>query len=259
MSYPLLSYGNKLPAVGIAQKLLNARAGSSLVADGDFGSKTKEAVKSFQRPRGLVVDGVIGANTWGRISQQTTNLKIVDCIDVFDPSLYNLEYKDIIRAGGSPITIGGMSNGVEQAISDIIRAAGYGNVFLLRFHGHGASGNAGISDGDGSIPGEHGSSLHMSNWAYLEPIVRRLAPIFGSYGCIQFMHCNTGQGSSGRTLLQNITNATGVPSSAGIRTQYGGGLSTFKFEGPTYSAFPVGQNLKSWSSSRPDFIGMSVP
>ena len=259
MSYPLLHYGNKIPAVGVAQKLLNARAGSSLTADGDFGSKTKAAVKSFQRPLGLKVDGVIGVNTWGRISQQTDNLKVIDCIDVFDPSLYELEYKDIITAGGQPITIGGMSNGVEQAITEILRVAEYGKTFLLRFHGHGRSGSAGISQGNGSIPGENNSGLHMSNWAYLEPIIRRLTPIFGLYGCIQFMHCSTGQGTEGKTLLQSIANAAGVPATAALRVQYGGGLSTFQFEGPTYSAFPLGQNLKSWSASRPDFIGMSVP
>jgi hypothetical protein len=149
MSYPLLYNGNKIPAVGVAQKLLNARAGSSLVADGDFGSKTKAAVKEFQRPRGLVVDGVIGQNTWGRLKQMADKLQIIDCVDVFDPSLNDLEAKDIVKAGGNPILIGGMSNGVEQAITEILGTAAPGEVFLLRFHGHGNSGIAGISHGQG--------------------------------------------------------------------------------------------------------------
>lgn len=186
------------------------------------------------------------------------NLKIVDCVDVFDPSLYELEAQDIRDAGGDPIMIGGMSNGVEQAVSDIVRTVGTG-VFLLRFHGHGAPGVAGVSDGHGGIAGEHGSSIHMGNWAYLEPIVRRLRPIFGPYGCIQFMHCETGNGPAGQTMLQNIANATGVPASGGNRTQFGGGTRTFRFEGPTTTRCPGGQAMGVWCAARPEFVGMSVP
>lgn len=257
MSYPLMRIPDRLPAVGVLQKLLNARVGSSLVPDGVFGQKTKAAVQAFQRPRGLAADGSVGQMTWPRLSQMTTDLKIVDCVDVFDPSLYQLEAQDLRRAGGNPLLIGGMCNGVEQAVTNIINEAGSG-VFLLRFHGHGAPGFAGIAMGHGDIPGEHNSSINMANWTYLQPIVRRLSTIFGPYGCIQFMHCETGSGPQGRTMLQNIANTVGVPATGGIQTQYGGGSTTFRFEGPTYTAFPGGATLASWSASRPDFIGMSV-
>ena len=256
MSYPLMRNPDRLPAVGVLQKLLNARAGSSLVSDGVFGQRTKAAVQSFQRPRGLMADGSVGQQTWPRLSQMTNNLKVVDCVDVFDPSLYQLEAQDIRRAGGNPLLIGGMCNGVEQAVTNIISEAGSG-VFLLRFHGHGAPGVAGVSDGHGDL-GDHNSSIHMDNWTYLRPIIERLRNIFGPYGCIQFMHCETGSGPQGRTMLQNIANAVNVPATGGIQTQYGGGSKTFRFEGPTYTAFPNGGNLASWSASRPDFIGMSV-
>lgn len=260
MSYPLLRHGDKLPAAGVLQKLLNARAGISLVADGDFGSRTKAAVAAFQRSKNLAADGVVGQITWPRLSQMTeNNMKIVDCVDVFDPSLYELEAADIRRAGGNPLLIGGMSNGVEQAVTNIISETGHGTVFLLRFHGHGAPGHAGISFGQGGIPGEHNASIHLGNWAYMGPIVARLAPIFGPYGCMQFMHCETGSGPRGSTLLQNIATAARVPATGGIRTQFGGGLTTFRFEGPTHTAFPGGKNLASWSASLPDFVGMSVP
>ena len=256
MSYPLLRVPDRLPAVGVLQKLLNGRAGSSLVADGVFGPRTKAAVEFFQRSRGLVADGSVGQQTWPRLSRGTDNLKIVDCVDVFDPSLYQLEAQDIRRAGGDPLLIGGMCNGVEQAVTNIISAAGT-DVFLLRFHGHGAPGLAGVSFGHGDL-GDHNSSIHMGNWAYLRPIIARLSGIFGPYGCIQFMHCETGNGPQGRTMLQNIANTVGVPASGGIRTQYGGGSTTFRFEGPTCTAFPGGATLASWCASRPDFIGMSV-
>ena len=180
MNYVYLKWGNRIPAVGVLQKLLN-RTGERLVVDGIFGNHTKAAVQRFQRPRGLAVDGIVGQNTWPRVSANA-HLPIIDCIDVFDPDLMNLEAGDIRRAGGSPILIGGMSNGVEQAVSDIVGAAG-GNVFLLRFHGHGTSGVAGISDGHGLGDGiDHRSSIDSSNIHQLLPVLRRLASIFGPYG-----------------------------------------------------------------------------
>ncbi|MCB1985893.1 MAG: peptidoglycan-binding protein [Burkholderiales bacterium] len=255
MAYTFLRWDDKLPGVGVLQKLLN-RTGEQLVVDGIYGNNTKTAVQRFQRLRGLVPDGIVGMNTWPRISANA-NLPIFDCIDVFDPSLFNLEARDIRRSGGNPILIGGMSNGVEQAVSDIVNTAG-NNVFLLRFHGHGASGIAGVSDGHGLNDGiDHRSSIDINNVRTLMPILRRLRPTFGSYGNIQFMHCSTGRGPNGRQLLQQIANGVGVPVTAAVRDQLGGGVATFKFEGPTYTAVPSGGILRSWCSSRPDFPGFT--
>jgi peptidoglycan hydrolase-like protein with peptidoglycan-binding domain len=258
MNYPYLNQGNNLPAVGTLQKLLNNRAGASLVVDGIFGPKTKAAVIAFQKTRGLSPDGIVGVNTWPIISAETRNLKIVDCIDVFDESLMNLEAKDIRNVGGYPFLIGGMSNGVEQAISNICAAVSWGNVFLLRFHGHGAPGNAGVSDGHGAIPGEHLSSFDAGNINRLLPNIKRLKQIFGPYGCIQFMHCSTGRGPQGSYLLKEISNALGVPVTAAIRTQLGGGLNTFRFEGPTKTIIPGNGSIKNWCRNLPNFIEKSV-
>jgi peptidoglycan hydrolase-like protein with peptidoglycan-binding domain len=38
--------------------------GNKLSPDGDFGSKTEFSVKAFQRAKGLVADGIVGAKTW---------------------------------------------------------------------------------------------------------------------------------------------------------------------------------------------------
>ena len=40
------------------------RHGYSLVVDGIFGDKTDSVVRQFQQSVGLVVDGVVGPNTW---------------------------------------------------------------------------------------------------------------------------------------------------------------------------------------------------
>lgn len=255
MSYPLLRQGDRLPAVGVLQKLLN-RAGASLTCDGDFGSRTRAAVVQFQSTRGLGADGVVGELSWPRISANA-NLPVVDCIDVFDPSLARLEAQDIRRAGGNPLVIGGMSNGVEQAVNDIVRASH--NVFLLRFHGHGAPGTASVSSGHGELDPSmvHRADITLSNLATIRPILARLRGVFGPYGCVQFMHCETGRGPDGRRLLQSIANELGVPVSAGINTQYGGGTKTFRFEGPTFTAFPSGRTLATWSSALPNFPGFS--
>lgn len=57
-----LSYGSKGSEVTNLQKLLNSN-GYSLKVDGVFGDKTLSAVKDFQTKTGLVVDGIVGANT----------------------------------------------------------------------------------------------------------------------------------------------------------------------------------------------------
>jgi peptidoglycan hydrolase-like protein with peptidoglycan-binding domain len=255
MAYPLLRSGDRLPAAGVLQKLLN-RAGARLTADGAFGPLTKAAVQNFQRARNLSADGVVGENTWPRVSANA-NLPIIDCVDVFDPDLLALEVQDIRRAGGNPIVIGGMSNGVEQAVQEILRQGR--NVFLLRFHGHGARGAAGISTGHGSLdPGfQHRSGIALRNLDSMRPVLARLRGVFGPYGCVQFMHCETGGGANGREMLKKIAEILGVPVTAGIHTQFGGGTKTFRFEGPTHTAVPGGGSLSSWCQSRPDFAGFT--
>lgn len=51
-------------AVKILQTGLNAK-GYALIADGVFGPATDSAVRRFQSDHGLVVDGIVGPQTWG--------------------------------------------------------------------------------------------------------------------------------------------------------------------------------------------------
>jgi hypothetical protein len=255
-NYTLLRRGDNLPAVGVLQKLLN-RGGARLAADGDFGPATETAVKNFQRPRRLISDGAVGENTWPRVSA-AAKLPIMDCIDIFDSSLMALEMKDILKVGGNPLVIGGASNGVEEAVQMIL-AASPGNVFLLRFHGHGAPGVAGISFGQGGEGFGHRADIDPLNLNLMLPILARLRRIFGPYGCVQFMHCSTGRGTKGRNVLTAIANNLGVPVSAGVFDQLGGGTSTFRFEGPTFTAVPSGGTIAGWAAARPDFAQMTVP
>lgn len=66
-TWPMLivttSNGNTGSAVKALQRQLNAH-GASLTVDGNFGSATEAAVKSFQSSHGLSVDGIAGPQTW---------------------------------------------------------------------------------------------------------------------------------------------------------------------------------------------------
>ena len=287
MSYPLLKQGDRLPSVGVVQKLLNSWNGKAQKVDGVFGRKTTKEIIKFQKLRKINPSGQIDELTWKRLAEGRPNLKVIDCIDVFDPDAYLLEVRDIRTAGGKPILVPGMSGGLEKAIAEIIAYAGKGKTFLLRFHGHGNGGLASMGSGaqfstqstsliGDPVDGVHGSDIDNGEeispgktfWRstgekVVIPAIRtnpllfryfqRLSIIFGVYGCIEFMHCNVCEGTDGRKLVSNVSRVARVPASGSPDLQFGGGLSTFRLEGRTYTHFPNKQNLRSWCRSRIDF------
>ena len=62
--------GSRGSAVRAAQVQLN-KYGYGLAVDGIFGSRTRSATVAFQRSRGLSADGIIGPNTWRRLTSGT--------------------------------------------------------------------------------------------------------------------------------------------------------------------------------------------
>lgn len=68
---PILRRGSRGDEVTRLQLLLNASLAPSpgLLADGDFGRRTHDAVVRFQEARGLLADGVVGPATWGALAQ----------------------------------------------------------------------------------------------------------------------------------------------------------------------------------------------
>ena len=66
-TYSQVSYGSSGEAVRQLQQALNAQ-GYSLDVDGVFGSKTRTAVKNYQKKNGLQVDGIAGNETWGSLT-----------------------------------------------------------------------------------------------------------------------------------------------------------------------------------------------
>ena len=61
-SRPILRRGSSGEAVRELQRLLGG-----LTVDGQFGPRTEESVRAFQRRHNLTVDGVVGPITWGRL------------------------------------------------------------------------------------------------------------------------------------------------------------------------------------------------
>lgn len=63
----VLRRGAKGGAVKWLQIFLN-NAGARLSVDGDFGPLTENAVRAYQQAHGLMVDGIVGPQTWGSLT-----------------------------------------------------------------------------------------------------------------------------------------------------------------------------------------------
>jgi peptidoglycan hydrolase-like protein with peptidoglycan-binding domain len=63
-SRPTLRNGSTGNDVRRLQRALTAALGRTVTIDGIFGSQTDQAVRDYQRSRGLAVDGIVGAQTW---------------------------------------------------------------------------------------------------------------------------------------------------------------------------------------------------
>ncbi len=70
LDWPLLRKGQPAPGplstepIRTLQYLLRHRGHSKVAVDGKFGPITEEAVRAFQRSKGLGVDGIVGNETW---------------------------------------------------------------------------------------------------------------------------------------------------------------------------------------------------
>ena len=67
--YPLIRQGSRGNYVCIAQDDLNTLGYRTGGLDGVFGTQTYNAVRNYQRSRGLNVDGIIGCNTWRSLQE----------------------------------------------------------------------------------------------------------------------------------------------------------------------------------------------
>ena len=68
--FPTLKRGSVSNYVLIAQDDLNTLGYRTNGLDGIFGSATQNAVREYQRTRGLTVDGIVGCNTWRSLQEE---------------------------------------------------------------------------------------------------------------------------------------------------------------------------------------------
>ena len=68
--FPQLKRGSLSNYVLIAQDDLNTLGYRTNGLDGIFGVATQNAVREFQRTRGLSVDGIVGCNTWRALQEE---------------------------------------------------------------------------------------------------------------------------------------------------------------------------------------------
>ncbi len=66
LTMPLVKKGSKNDSVMYLQNVLNKKS-YQLSADGNFGPITETVVKDYQAKNGLVVDGIVGFNTWVKL------------------------------------------------------------------------------------------------------------------------------------------------------------------------------------------------
>ena len=66
-SYPTLRKGARGNITKLVQEKLVSLGYNTNGVDGIFGSVTEKAVLSFQKSNGLVADGIVGKNTWGKL------------------------------------------------------------------------------------------------------------------------------------------------------------------------------------------------
>ncbi len=100
----LLARGDKIPAVGVIQRLINIcrkkdpRLSSvpELDEDAIFGGGTRGAVKAAQDKLGLKDDGVIGPDTWGKLAP-IAKFRIVHVVDRAIEHMLKNEGRAVIR------------------------------------------------------------------------------------------------------------------------------------------------------------------
>ncbi len=67
--FPQLKRGSVSNYVLIAQDDLNTLGYNTNGLDGIFGPATQNAVKAYQRSKGLAIDGIVGCNTWRALQE----------------------------------------------------------------------------------------------------------------------------------------------------------------------------------------------
>jgi peptidoglycan hydrolase-like protein with peptidoglycan-binding domain len=106
MAEPLLKKGATGEAVRQLQQALKDLGYDPGAVDGQLGSRTEQAVTSFQRDRGLTVDGIVGEITWLNIDEA----------DMSNPTIKKGSKGNPVRRAQKRLTLGGWDTGGVDGI-----------------------------------------------------------------------------------------------------------------------------------------------
>ena len=106
MAEPLLKKGSTGEVVKQLQQALKDLGYDVGAVDGQFGTKTEQAVKAFQQDRGLTVDGIVGDITWLNIDEA----------DMSNPTIRKGSKGNPVRRAQKRLTLGGWDTGGVDGI-----------------------------------------------------------------------------------------------------------------------------------------------
>ena len=260
-----VEYGEVSARVVALQILLNRSPAIApkLVTDGEFGGKTRTAIDVYRdaEMRQSGMPGVADPPLW-RFLLDRARLSVTDSVDVTDPMLLDVTVPEISR-WTSPITLGAMSNGVEQLVNQVReRVKDDGSLLMLRLHGHGAAGIAAVSHGSRRIttgvnPFQAQSVIALEIIPVLEPMLRKLAPLFGDFGFVELHACHVAEGPNGQSFVRKLAGILGVPVRAALPVQQA--HMVFTLTGATFSGFPGGGSLRDWAFARKEAVKPGLP
>ncbi|MCK6508463.1 peptidoglycan-binding protein [Myxococcota bacterium] len=119
-----LSRGARGEAVSVLQEAL-VRAGYDIDVDGIFGGGTEAAVFDFQENAGLVVDGIVGPNTWAALGVSWDDEPAVRLLGLGAQGDDVVDLQNALVRAGYDIDVDGIfGQGTLQAVCDFQSNAG---------------------------------------------------------------------------------------------------------------------------------------
>lgn len=200
----LLKLGSRGSEVKELQSLLDKKGFSPGPIDGIFGPRTESAVKRYQQSEGLVVDGIVGPKTWGRLDPDGHNdveeIEEDTLVDALLPKVglgYISQQPDSDRFGRRSTIDALVSLGRDWhklhndapriRIGDISRKGG-GPFPPHVSHRTGLDVDIGLMRSDGK---ESGTDIFQTN--YSRPLTRELIQMISRTGSIKLIFFNDNQ------------------------------------------------------------------
>lgn len=173
---------------------------------------------------------------------------VVDATNASDKN--NFALKSARKKGDLVIEYGGMSNGLVQALRDVITATTAGRLGPLIFYGHGAPGIQGVTMGKFGGGVAHGSAI-TSAWldqAEVQASFKMLRGRFDADGVIVLRGCNIAEGNEGKDVLRRLSRIAGVPVRGSDWFQV---VGRTKLVGTVHTATPDGKMKEDgWEGAR---------